>query len=340
MSKYVKNLITDHLRDQLQGVEDALLVNVVGLDSISTSRLRKELRQKNIHVVVVKNSLAARAAAGTHLAPMFEGLTGTSAICWGGEDIISLAKEVVKLAKDDKLPAFSARGGVMDGERLSAEQNLEFFGRAWRMPTATRRERIRELLTQFELWDRRKDLVGTWSRGMKQKLAVARTVLHRPQLVFLDEPTAGLDPVASAALREDLARLSADEGVTIFLTTHNLSEAERLCARIGVIRKGRLLAVGTPRELRARELGSELRLVAHGEDALFEGLLALPGVRSVRRDGDEWRVLLDDGTSAAPLVRRLVEGGVEVEEVRRDRPSLEEAFLDLVSSDESRGAGA
>jgi large subunit ribosomal protein L10 len=122
MSKYVKNLVTDHLRDRLQNVGDALLVNLVGLDANATSRLRKELRGKNIEVLVVKNSLAARAAAGTPLAPMFEGLAGTSAICWGGEDIISLAKEVVRLAKDDKLAAFSARGGVMDGDRLSAEQ--------------------------------------------------------------------------------------------------------------------------------------------------------------------------------------------------------------------------
>lgn len=122
MSKYVKNLITDHLRDRLKGVNDALLVNMIGLDSHATSRLRKELREKNIEVVVVKNSLAARAAEGTPLAAMFEDLSGTSALCWGSEDIISLAKEVVRLAQDEKLSPFAARGGVMDGERLSAEQ--------------------------------------------------------------------------------------------------------------------------------------------------------------------------------------------------------------------------
>lgn len=122
MSKYVKNLITDHLRDRLQGVNDALVVNMIGLDSSATSRLRKELREKNIHVVVVKNSLAARAAEGTPLAAMFENLTGTSAVCWGSEDIISLAKEIVRLAQDEKLGPFTARCGVMDGERLTAEQ--------------------------------------------------------------------------------------------------------------------------------------------------------------------------------------------------------------------------
>lgn len=122
MSKYVKNLISKDLRDRLQGVNDALLVNMVGLDANTNTRLRADLRKKNIHVLVVKNSMAARAAEGTPLAPMFNGLAGTSAICWGSEDIVSLAKEITKLIKDDAMPAFIGKGGVMDGEQLSAEQ--------------------------------------------------------------------------------------------------------------------------------------------------------------------------------------------------------------------------
>jgi ribosomal protein L10 len=122
MSKYVKNLISDYVRTQLAGVDDALLVNMVGLNANTDGRLRAELRKKNIHILVVKNSLARRATAGTRLAPMFEGVGGTSAVCWGGEDIVSLAKEVVRLAKDVKLKPFEARGGVMDGQKLSPEQ--------------------------------------------------------------------------------------------------------------------------------------------------------------------------------------------------------------------------
>jgi large subunit ribosomal protein L10 len=122
MSKYVKNLMTDHLRQCLQGVNDAVLVNVVGLDAVTDTRLRKELRQKNIHVVVVKNSLAARAAEGTPLAPMFQGVSGSAAVCWGGEDIVSLAKEVVRLAGQKEFQKFEPRGGLMDGKRLSREQ--------------------------------------------------------------------------------------------------------------------------------------------------------------------------------------------------------------------------
>jgi large subunit ribosomal protein L10 len=120
MSKYVKNLCTDDLRERLRNVHDALLVNMVGLNAKTNTRLRAELRKKNIHVMVIKNSLAARAAEGTTLAPLFEGLGGTAALCWGAEDIVSLAKEITKLAKDDKNAPFQTRAGVMDGERLDA----------------------------------------------------------------------------------------------------------------------------------------------------------------------------------------------------------------------------
>ena len=218
-------------------------------------------------------------------------------------------------------------------ERLSAEQNLEFYGRVWQLTAGERRARTRDLLSQFGLWDRRTDLVGTWSRGMRQKLAVARAVLHRPALIFLDEPTAGLDPVASAALRDDLAALSAREGVTIFLTTHNLLEAERLCASIGVIRKGRLVALGSPSELRAREAANDVRIVARPSVSVgFETLGTVDGVVRARQEGEAWVVTLAPGCSAAAVVRHLVAAGVDVEEVRRDRPSLEDACLDLVNN--------
>src|SRR5688572_8559954 len=164
-------------------------------------------------------------------------------------------------------------------ERLTAEQNLEFAGRVWHMSAADRRSRIRELLEQFGLWDRRQDHASKFSRGMKQKLAVARAVFHRPPLVFLDEPTAGLDPVASAALREDLASLAAGQGVTIFLTTHNLVEAERLCDLVGVIRKGKLAALGPPSSLRPND-SPVVRVTGTGLDPLVAELAAgVPGVR-------------------------------------------------------------
>jgi ABC-2 type transport system ATP-binding protein len=217
-------------------------------------------------------------------------------------------------------------------ERLTAEQNLDFFARAWHMPRADRAPRIRELLSQFGLWDRRDETVGRWSRGMKQKLAVARAVLHRPPLVFLDEPTAGLDPVASASLRDDLARLAGQEGVTIFLTTHNLAEAERLCGLVGVIRRGRLLGFGPPSELRSARGAPVVRITGRGvSDAVVAGLATLPGVETVAPSGEELVIHLGPGADVAALVAWLVGEGVGIEEVRRDRASFEDVFLDLVA---------
>jgi large subunit ribosomal protein L10 len=120
MSKYVKNLVTDFFRDQLQGVDYAFVVNVVGLNATATTTLRKELRNKNINLCVVKNSLARRATEGTALAPAFEGLAGSSAVVWGAEDVVALAKEVIRLTEDKQFAGFEPRGGVIDGSKLSA----------------------------------------------------------------------------------------------------------------------------------------------------------------------------------------------------------------------------
>jgi large subunit ribosomal protein L10 len=125
MSKYVKNLIADDIRQRLTGVNDALLVNVIGLKANDGHRLRAELRSKKISVLVVKNRLAARAVDGTPLAGLFDGMTGSGAVCWGTEDVVSLAKEITKILKSDDFPKFEARGGMMDGSRLTAEQVVE-----------------------------------------------------------------------------------------------------------------------------------------------------------------------------------------------------------------------
>jgi ABC-2 type transport system ATP-binding protein len=221
-------------------------------------------------------------------------------------------------------------------ERLSAEDNLTFYARVWRIGGEARADRIRELLQPLGLWERRGEPVGRWSRGMKQKLAVARALLHKPSLLFLDEPTAGLDPVASAALRDDLARLASDEGVTVFLTTHNLAEAERLCARVGVIRKGRLVGFGSPSELREQRSSAGLHLTADGlDDTLMTALASAPGVASATRAAEGAYVTLADPAQVPSLVAWLVAHHVSVHEVRRERASFEEAFLDLVDRAET-----
>ena len=219
-------------------------------------------------------------------------------------------------------------------ERLSAEDNLEFYGRVCRLPSTERRARIKELLTHLDLWERRKEIVRTWSRGMKQKLAMARTLLHRPSLIFLDEPTAGLDPVAATALREDLITLATRENVTVFLTTHNLAEAEKLCGKVGVIRQGKLLVVGHPDELRARSGAPRAEVIGRGfNEEVLALLRARPEVAAADLQNERLLIDLRGEVDIAPLVSLMVSAGVEVEEVRKGKASLEEVFLTLMEEE-------
>jgi ABC-2 type transport system ATP-binding protein len=219
-------------------------------------------------------------------------------------------------------------------ERMSAQDNLDLYGHICRIPAPARQARIKELLIHLNLWDRRRDQVSTWSRGMKQKLAVARALFHHPPLVFLDEPTAGLDPVAAAALRDDLVSLVAREGVTVFLTTHNLTEAEKLCAQVAVIRQGKLLALGAPDELRARTGGPQAEIVGEGfTQQMLTTLREQPEVVHAELHNSHLLIELRGESKLGPLVRLLVQAGAEVEEVRRGKASLEDVFLTLMEEE-------
>jgi ABC-2 type transport system ATP-binding protein len=219
-------------------------------------------------------------------------------------------------------------------ERMTAEDNLDLYGRINRMSAPDRRTRIKELLTHLDLWDRRKELVGKWSRGMKQKLAVARSLIHRPPLVFLDEPTAGFDPQAAAALHKDLLSLVEREGVTVFLNTHNLVEAEKLCARVGVIRQGKLLTVGSPDELRGSKDATQAEIMGKGfTDQILAQLRARPEVASTELQNGHLLIELRQGNEIGPLVNLIVAAGGQIEEIRRGKASLEEVFLTLMEED-------
>jgi ABC-2 type transport system ATP-binding protein len=224
--------------------------------------------------------------------------------------------------------------GIYD--RLSAEANLDFYARVWHLSSTERHTRIRELLMRFDLWERRTESPELWSTGMRQKLAVARALLHRPALMFLDEPTSGLDPLAAHELGDDLARLASAEGVTVFLTTHDLLEAERLCQYVAIIQHGRLVATGAPAEIGARAAATAT-VVGNGFDVSVVELLRLqPEVAGADVSGERLRIQLREGARLAPLVTLLARAGVQIEEVRRSTATLEDAFVSLVTQDTSQ----
>ena len=219
-------------------------------------------------------------------------------------------------------------------ERMSAEDNLDLYGRIYRMSAAERKTRTKELLTHLDLWDRRKEKVDRWSRGMKQKLAVARALFHHPPLIFLDEPTAGLDPVAAADLHADLTGLVSREGVTVFLNTHNLAEAEKLCAQVGVIRNGKLITIGNPDELRLRNGGHKVEIIGNGfQQKTLTLLQARSEVKKAEIQNGRLMIELNGETKVGPLVTLIVQSGAEIEAIFRGGESLEHLFLTLMQEE-------
>jgi ABC-2 type transport system ATP-binding protein len=228
-------------------------------------------------------------------------------------------------------------------EKLSATANLDFFGRLYGLDTATRAERIERYLRLFSLWERRDDVAGNFSKGMKQKLAIARALLHEPAVVFLDEPTAALDPEAAYIVREAIEAMRR-AGRTIVLATHNLDEADRLCDRIAFVRGG-LLRIDSPAGLRGSlgARGVEVGLAAPPSEALVAAACAVPGVTDVEVAAADRRLIVSaaDPTGVAPaLVRALVAAGADIVEVRERVTTLEQVYFDVMGVRPDRGEAA
>ncbi len=221
-------------------------------------------------------------------------------------------------------------------ERLSAAQNLAFFAQLYGLPPSRRDSQVRRYLTLLGLWERRHEAVGTFSKGMKQKLAIARALLHEPEVLFLDEPTSALDPESAKVVRDFIAELRG-EGRTIFLCTHNLDEAERLADHIGVM-KQRLIQVGTPEGLRrslyGRHVAVRLRAMA---DEHLSALRALPGAKTVNVEDGQIVIGVDNPDEITPsIVRALVAAGADVLSVFEEKHSLEDVYLNLVHNETER----
>ena len=213
-------------------------------------------------------------------------------------------------------------------DNLSAEYNLRIFAELYEVKDV--KGQIEKYLKMLGLYERRQDAAGTFSKGMKQKLAIARALLHEPRILFLDEPTAGLDPEASHLVREFIAELRK-EGRTIFLCTHNLDEADRLCDRIGVF-KSHLLVVDTPSNLRSSVFGR--KVVFHlrsADEVISSAVRKLAVAREVKIVENKLVVTLDDPEKQNPeIVRTLVAAGADVQFVGELRHSLEDVYLQLV----------
>jgi ABC-2 type transport system ATP-binding protein len=225
-------------------------------------------------------------------------------------------------------------------ERLSGIYNLKFFGKLYGVPDDVLDDRVEYLLNLFDLKDRANDKSGTYSKGMKQKLAIARTLLHEPQIIFFDEPTSGLDPKMSKNLRDYIKKLSQDRKITIFLSTHNLSEAEYLCDKIAVINEGKIIDVGKPKELSRRLWGGE-KIQIRIRDNLKEknitnsmitsSLSDIPGVNEVSLEDNIIYVSSKSAEDANPqIIKDLVSLDLDIIEVKLLEHSIEDIYLQLI----------
>jgi ABC-2 type transport system ATP-binding protein len=215
-------------------------------------------------------------------------------------------------------------------DSLSAYRNLDFYGQLYEVPESRRKENIERLLKLLGIYERREDAAGTFSKGMKQKLAIARALIHDPQLLFLDEPTANLDPEASKTVRDFVIELKKEKR-TIFINTHNLSEAERLCDRIAIL-KTKLVAVDSPKNLE-RSLYKR-KTIVHLESVSMDVLAAvekLSTVKNVRTNENKLILDVDTPEKDNPeVVRTIVKAGGNVQYVTELRSTLEDVYLKLI----------
>jgi ABC-2 type transport system ATP-binding protein len=215
-------------------------------------------------------------------------------------------------------------------DNLSAYKNLDFFGKLYEVPSDKRAANIERLLKLMGLWERREDAVGTFSKGTKQKIAIARALIHDPQVLFLDEPTANLDPEASKTVRDFIFELKKEKR-TIFLNTHNLDEADRICDRIGILRT-KLVAVGSPKSFE-REVGNR-KTVIHLDsvsDVVVSAVERLMLVKKLKVVENKLVLDVEDPERDNPkIVKTIVAAGGNVQFVTELRSSLEDVYLKLI----------
>ena len=222
---------------------------------------------------------------------------------------------------------------------LTAWDNLMFTAQLYRVPRAERAARARDLLETFGLWEKRDVKAGDYSKGMRRRLSIGMAIIHKPSLLFLDEPTPGLDAQSARAIRDLIRQMNA-EGTTIFLTTHQIEEANQLCDRVAIINHGQIAAIDTPEQLKRafrRVQSLEVALEPDPNEGLKpalgspgQALAQLPGVTTSVKMGDKWRLYTDDPAALLPLVMDYAKSdGRQVVSLNTLGPSLEDVFLEV-----------
>jgi ABC-2 type transport system ATP-binding protein len=225
-------------------------------------------------------------------------------------------------------------------ERLTAWDNLSIYADLYGVPRGEVNQRIDELLTEFDLADRAKERVGGYSKGMKQRLALARALLHKPELIFLDEATSGLDPIAAHHVNELIERMARRENRTVFMATHNLVEAQKLCDRVAVLEHGRLVAYGTPAELTrqyVRRLDVDIEVNEEQVEAAVQILRNLPRlvVGEPMKTNGALTVTLAGHEAIPNLLEVLVHQNVRVYRIAAQEANLEQVYFALHAEKES-----
>ena len=270
--------------------------------------------------------LGPNGAGKTTTIRMLTGLTppteGTAKIF--GYDVV---KETLEAKK--RIGIVPETSNVYDD--LSAWDNLIFSGELYGVSREQREKRAKDLLEMFGLYERRKDKVKGFSKGMKRKLTIAMGLVNDPELLFLDEPTSGLDVSSARTIKHMIKRLN-DQGMTIFLTTHNIEEANLICDRVAIINKGRIAAIDTPEKLKRTIESVQSVVVAFNSSTpkLIEGLRGLPTVNEVLKQGDKFRLYTSDpSTVIEELWKFTNKNGLRIISLNTLGPSLEDVFLVL-----------
>ncbi|MBN1166250.1 MAG: ATP-binding cassette domain-containing protein [Methanospirillaceae archaeon] len=286
-------------------------------DFVAVDNISFEIAQGEIFGLLGPNG-AGKTTTISMLATMLDPTAGSAEVC--GYDVRKnedgVRKSIGIVFQDPSLD-----------EELTAGENMDFHGRLYRIPKKTRLERIVELLDLVGLTERKDDLVKTYSGGMRRRLEIARGLLHRPQVLFLDEPTLGLDPQTRNYLWEYIERLNREMGITVIITTHYMDEADRLCKRIAIVDKGKIVALDSPEQLK-RQVGGDVVTVFSPDYPEALASLNISWIERIERyDGFFSIALSDVEEHLSELMKLLIQYEIAIRSVSIHKPTLEDVFL-------------